>query len=283
MLHPPLRERFIRSNFTCLESEKTFHFMWRLWGLFFLVVRCARTPRPITYGSVIQLEHVATSNRLYSLAKVTWSNGGQIVSSTPTFSQSPDFEATGWIVRNAGHYSAILSEEKLPYFSTHSNVNKSGQSAFQNRKTGSEVFCGAIIRLEHEQSGKFLHSHTDPSSLTNNYEVVGFGQRGEGDSNDHWRVKCENADDKVWLTQTEISLVHVLLENPLISTRRAEFNERNCPRCPIQRHLEVAVASKPPRGKDLVTWRAHSMMRVSLTDAYDDEDDDVDDSSRDEL
>eukprot|EP01055_Gregarina_sp_Pseudo9_P001798 Gregarina_sp_Pseudo_9__1797@NODE_221_length_3552_cov_20_581554_g206_i0_p2_GENE_NODE_221_length_3552_cov_20_581554_g206_i0NODE_221_length_3552_cov_20_581554_g206_i0_p2_ORF_typecomplete_len257_score25_58MIR/PF02815_19/0_04MIR/PF02815_19/9_1e15Ins145_P3_rec/PF08709_11/0_041Ins145_P3_rec/PF08709_11/0_0041Ins145_P3_rec/PF08709_11/1_2e03_NODE_221_length_3552_cov_20_581554_g206_i011331903 len=235
-----------------------------------LLALAARTPRPVTYGSVIQLEHVATGNRLYSLAKVTWGNGGQIVSSTPTFSQSPEFEATGWIVRNAGHYSAVLSEAKLPYFSTQSAVNKTGQEALENLKTGAEVACGATIRLEHEQSGKFLHSHTDPSPLTNNYEVVGFGQRGEGDMNDHWIVKCDNKDT-VWQTQTEISLMHVLLDSPLISTRRAEFNEKNCPRCPIQKHLEVTVASRPPKGKDLVNWRAHSMMRVSLTDVYDED------------
>eukprot|EP01057_Protomagalhaensia_wolfi_P003697 Protomagalhaensia_wolfi_Nauph_80__3696@NODE_372_length_2655_cov_397_597859_g280_i0_p2_GENE_NODE_372_length_2655_cov_397_597859_g280_i0NODE_372_length_2655_cov_397_597859_g280_i0_p2_ORF_typecomplete_len258_score42_33MIR/PF02815_19/0_011MIR/PF02815_19/4_7e13Ins145_P3_rec/PF08709_11/0_066Ins145_P3_rec/PF08709_11/0_0093_NODE_372_length_2655_cov_397_597859_g280_i062835 len=253
------------------------------WWLSLLATHAARTPRPVTYGSVIQLEHIATGNRLYSLAKVTWSNGGQIVSSTPAFSQSPDFEATGWIVRNAGHYSAVLSDDKLPYFSTQSNVNKTGHEAFETRKTGAEVPCDAIIRLEHEQSGKFLHSHTDPSTLTNNYEVVGFGQRGEGDTNDHWRVKCQNNEDKVWLTQTDISLEHLLLDSPLMSTRRAEFNEKNCPRCPIQRHLEVSVSSRPLRSKDLVSWRAHTMMRVSLTDAYDDDDDLDEHLDKDEL
>jgi len=50
--------------------------------------------------------------------------------------------------------------------------------------------CGDLIRLEHIQTGKNLHSHDVRSPLSHMNEVSGFGTNGEGDSSDNWVTEC---------------------------------------------------------------------------------------------
>jgi dolichyl-phosphate-mannose--protein O-mannosyl transferase len=47
-------------------------------------------------------------------------------------------------------------------------------------EAGQEIKCGDIIRFQHLHTGKNLHSHLFKSPLTNNQEVSGFGDNGEG-------------------------------------------------------------------------------------------------------
>jgi dolichyl-phosphate-mannose--protein O-mannosyl transferase len=48
-------------------------------------------------------------------------------------------------------------------------------------EVGKEIKCGDHIRFQHLSTGKNLHSHLFKSPLTNNQEVSGFGENGEGD------------------------------------------------------------------------------------------------------
>jgi dolichyl-phosphate-mannose--protein O-mannosyl transferase len=58
-------------------------------------------------------------------------------------------------------------------------------------KTGQAVKCGDLIRLEHNLTGRNLHSHAGfYSPLSNNQEVSAFGDGGDGDMGDDWEIDC---------------------------------------------------------------------------------------------
>lgn len=68
------------------------------------------------------------------------------------------------------------------------------------------VKCGDVIRLEHLQTKKNLHSHHFSSPISGNQEVSAFGDKGVGDTGDHWSVLC---DGKFWERDDLIKLKHV--------------------------------------------------------------------------
>ena len=76
------------------------------------------------------------------------------------------------------------------------SVKESEFSEFQSPEenelcpTGKPITCEQIIRLEHSQTGRNLHSHNIPSPLSRKNEVSGFGDEGEGDEGDNWIVEC---------------------------------------------------------------------------------------------
>ena len=56
-------------------------------------------------------------------------------------------------------------------------------------RTGQEIKCGDLIRLEHNPTGKNLHSHTGfAAPLSQRQEVSAFGDDGSGDMGDDWQV-----------------------------------------------------------------------------------------------
>lgn len=55
---------------------------------------------------------------------------------------------------------------------------------------GKPIDCGSVIRLQHIQTGKNLHSHHFSSPLSGNQEVSAFGSSGQGDTGDNWIVLC---------------------------------------------------------------------------------------------
>lgn len=71
---------------------------------------------------------------------------------------------------------------------------------------GQPIECGSIIRLQHVQTRKFLHSHLFKSPLSNQQEVSAFGGDDESDTGDHWTVYCPG---KVWLKTEPAKLKHV--------------------------------------------------------------------------
>lgn len=58
-------------------------------------------------------------------------------------------------------------------------------------KRGEPVRHGAHLRLQHLETGKWLHSHSHRSPLSNNYEVSAFGKADESNSNDNWVVDAQ--------------------------------------------------------------------------------------------
>ncbi|XP_060517841.1 stromal cell-derived factor 2 [Cylas formicarius] len=72
---------------------------------------------------------------------------------------------------------------------------------------GDLVKCGSIIRLEHLETKKNLHSHLFSSPLSGNQEISCYGDdKGDGDSGDHWTVICSGDS---WRRDDSVMLKHV--------------------------------------------------------------------------
>lgn len=70
---------------------------------------------------------------------------------------------------------------------------------------GQAIKCGSMIRLEHLESKKNLHSHIFSSPLSGQQEISCYGDSGEGDTGDHWQVICSGEN---WLRDETIMLKH---------------------------------------------------------------------------
>jgi len=68
------------------------------------------------------------------------------------------------------------------------------------------VKCGDVIRLEHLATGRNLHSHYFQSPLSGNQEISAYGEKGVGDTGDHWEVVCEG---QAWSRDQSVQLKHV--------------------------------------------------------------------------
>jgi len=58
----------------------------------------------------------------------------------------------------------------------------------EKRWAGTPVHDGELVRLEHRYTRRNLHSHEIESPVTGQQEVSCYGDDGEGDENDNWRV-----------------------------------------------------------------------------------------------
>ncbi len=92
-------------------------------------------------------------------------------------------------------------------------------------ETGEIIKCGDKIRLEHNTTGKNLHSHSQyRSALTQQYEVSAFGSSGEGDRGDDWQIECANQRDGESVKgSTLFSLRHLDTSRYLATDRSYEF------------------------------------------------------------
>jgi dolichyl-phosphate-mannose--protein O-mannosyl transferase len=104
--------------------------------------------------------------------------------------------------------------------------------------------CNSVIRLEHANTGKNLHSHNFPSYITDSQEACGFGERGTGDVNDNFRIICYNSKDDKLKGSTQFFLQHEATKQFLyINIKKSLFNEYNCRGCPIMNHREVSLTA----------------------------------------
>ncbi|XP_076939727.1 stromal cell-derived factor 2-like protein [Bidens hawaiensis] len=132
----------------------------------------------ITYGSVIKLMHEKTKYRLHSHNVPYGSGSGQqSVTSFPNVNDANSY----WIVRP----------------DTETSV-----------KRGDNIKSGSIIRLQHMRTGKWLHSHLHASPMSGNLEVSGFGDDGNSDTGDFWRLEILGSG-KTWRQDQRIRLRHV--------------------------------------------------------------------------
>ena len=54
------------------------------------------------------------------------------------------------------------------------------------------VKCGDVVRFEHVQTGRNVHSHAIRSHIAPNWEEVSaFGEGGNGDNGDNLRIQCD--------------------------------------------------------------------------------------------
>ncbi|KAI3717846.1 hypothetical protein L1987_69723 [Smallanthus sonchifolius] len=132
----------------------------------------------ITYGSVIKLMHEKTKFRLHSHDVPYGSGSGQ---------QS----VTGFPnVNDANSYWIVRPETATSY------------------KPGDNIKSGTIIRLQHMKTRRWLHSHLHASPISNNLEVSCFGDDGNSDTGDYWRLEIEGSG-KTWRQDQRIRLRHV--------------------------------------------------------------------------
>ncbi|CAO2210593.1 unnamed protein product, partial [Urochloa humidicola] len=132
----------------------------------------------ISYGSVIKLMHERTKFRLHSHDVPYGSGSGQqSVTSFPNVDDANSY----WIVRPQPDSAA---------------------------KQGDPITHGAIIRLQHMRTRKWLHSHLHASPITGNLEVSCFGGENESDTGDYWRLEIEGSG-KTWWQDQRIRLRHV--------------------------------------------------------------------------
>ncbi|XP_042293681.1 protein O-mannosyl-transferase 2 isoform X3 [Sceloporus undulatus] len=71
---------------------------------------------------------------------------------------------------------------------------------------------GDIIRLEHKETSRNLHSHQHEAPLTRKHlQVTGYGINGTGDSNDFWRIEVvgRKAGKRIKVLRSQLRLIHL--------------------------------------------------------------------------
>ncbi len=173
--------------------------------------------KTITYGSSLRIQNTITKYYLSSFG-MNWSSGSglQIV-------------------------TAVQSDKDINSLFT----IKEGET-YPVKINGDPVLCGEVIRLEHIATGKNLHSHDFKSFVTNSQEACAFGEDGNGDVNDNFRITCYKQENNETITgKTEFFLQHVPTENWLyINYKTSMYDDRNCRGCPIRGQREVSLTTK---------------------------------------
>eukprot|EP00919_Chromeraceae_sp_WS-2016_P051341 GHVR01121729.1.p1 GENE.GHVR01121729.1~~GHVR01121729.1.p1 ORF type:complete len:238 (+),score=51.87 GHVR01121729.1:79-792(+) len=203
----------------------------------------AKVYPPVTCGSAIHLEHSPSNFYLFSHS-IQWGagSGQQAVTAVDDRDTS-----TMWIVKES-HGDPICP-------------------------TGKPVKCGSKVRLEHISTQRNLHSHEFPGAVTKNYEVCGYGEKGEGDAGDNFSVLCVSGD--FWRMNEKVRLKHVSSKGFLRASQKDRFTHNNCPRCPIVGHLEVTVSKKPQGNIPDELWVATEAVSISISDEDDDAHDEL--------
>ncbi|PAA80675.1 hypothetical protein BOX15_Mlig010771g3 [Macrostomum lignano] len=109
---------------------------------------------------------------------------------------------------------------------------------------GYPVKCGSTLRLTHVATGRNLHSHVYSSPITNLQEVSAYGENGEGDLGDDWKLLCDSgdsADGGLWRRDGRVRLRHAVTEQYLhVAGQR--FGR------PIAGQAEVSAVASPRPG-----------------------------------
>jgi len=119
----------------------------------------------LVYGATAKLQHVQTGSRLHSHGAAYPAGSRQ--QQVTCFSGS---DANDWWRVKPAH-----GEAQPP-------------PSCDGGGGGGSVAEGAIVRLEHVETNRNLHSHDIRSPVTKQTEVSCFGNHGNGDSNCNWRV-----------------------------------------------------------------------------------------------
>ena len=141
----------------------------------------------ITYGSRIVIEHVNTQYRLHS---------------------------------HHAYYPAGSKQQQVTCFSNHNSDdwfivkpnhnNKDSLKLFQT-----EVKNGDKIRLQHYNTGAYLHSHkTKAHVVKDQHEVTCYWSH---DSNNDWKLELKGNGAKCWKRGQKFNLIHCNMNRPLHS------------------------------------------------------------------
>lgn len=213
----------------------------------------------LTCGSSIRLRNQGSQYFLHS-SHITFGQGSgqQVVTCHKSGKEVGDL----WTVKEADQTSA-------------------GVNAKSNMcEVGEPVRCGDIIRLEHVETQKNLHSHSQfESAISKSKEVTGYGDDGEGDEADNWLLEC--LDDKTKRISlemkdtikgtTKFQLRHTISQALAVCELKNAYTNQNCPRCPIVGELEVSGQHKQTSMQTL--WRIESGIFMPLNEEKKDQDD----------
>ncbi|KAH9612016.1 hypothetical protein KSS87_021511 [Heliosperma pusillum] len=132
----------------------------------------------VTYGSVIKLMHERSKFRLHSHDVPYGSGSGQqSVTGFPNVDDSNSY----WVVRPVPDTSS---------------------------KQGDTIKKGAIVRLQHMKTRKWLHSHLHASPISGNLEVSCYGGENNSDTGDYWKLEIEGKGN-IWRQDQKVRLQHV--------------------------------------------------------------------------
>jgi len=135
----------------------------------------------VKYGDSITLTHVNTGHSLHSHG-INYSHSGS----------SGQQQITAYSGSDSNDLWLVKAQDGLP----------------ADYYTERPIRHGNIIRLEHIQTKRNLHSHGGiPSPLTGQQEVSAYGDMGEGDFNDNWKVEVRGGG--VWYEKKRVRLIHV--------------------------------------------------------------------------
>lgn len=97
---------------------------------------------------------------------------------------------------------SVTGTEKADDINSHWMVKGRSETSCSR---GQPIKCGDIVRLEHLATKKNLHSHHFSSPLTSKQEVSAYGENGQGNSGDFWRVVCKTG---YWERDGDVRLKH---------------------------------------------------------------------------
>jgi hypothetical protein len=141
------------------------------------------------YGSIVKLRHLASIRNLHSHS------------------------------HNYNHPNSSRQQQVTAFEAEDDNdlwMIKAAHGTPRDYKYGQPVQHGDIIRLEHVLTRRNLHSHGGIASpITRQQEVTCYGDNGEGDDNDNWRIELEAGGQ--WNTQGRARLIHVNTNHALHS------------------------------------------------------------------
>lgn len=143
-------------------------------------------PNAIKYRSVIKLIHEATHRALHS--------------------HNLNYE----------HPESSMQQQVTAFWGSDDNdywIVKGRHNSPEEYKKGEEIRNGDIVRLEHRETRKNLHSHGNPAPVTKDQqEVTAYSpdNDGNGDSNDDWEVEIEGEGrDSYWTDTSTVRLIHM--------------------------------------------------------------------------
>ena len=128
----------------------------------------------VTCGSVVKLININYNIRLHSHDIKYGSGSGQ--QSVTGVDESED----------ANSYWQV----KGPMSSGTQGSTTTGGTEGPTCVRGTPIKCGSVVRLQHLNTGRNLHSHLFSSPLSGNQEISAFGEHGTGDTGDNWTIVC---------------------------------------------------------------------------------------------
>lgn len=137
-------------------------------------------PILVTCGSVIKLQHDKLKHHLHS-HEVAYGYGRGSGQQSVTGFPGKDSADSFWAI-------------------------KVGQGS--DCPQGSPIAAGTVLRLQHTETSKWLHSHHFSSPLSGSQEVSCFGSDDETDSGDLWQVEWDGKA-KAWERDQPVRLKHV--------------------------------------------------------------------------